>query len=94
MKGKNCLNCFNKGQNCCNNCDYSLSNCKPEIQTNNIPIKPTLAITLEDYKGGFEEYGTITTVNGVKLPFHNTDRRAILEQVLEYIGYEVKITEL
>jgi hypothetical protein len=58
--------------------------------------KPTLKINLHEYSyhcgdGCCLNYGTITTVNGVKLPLHNQDAGTILRQVLEYLGYEVEI---
>jgi hypothetical protein len=61
-------------------------------------MKPTkkLTIRLEDYDstcgdGCCYNFGTITTVNGVELPYNNQDTETILRQVLEHLGYEVDI---
>lgn len=55
-----------------------------------------LKINLTEYgyscgDGCCYNYGTITTVNGVELPFHNQDAVTILIQVLEHLGYKVEI---
>ena len=55
-----------------------------------------LKITLTEYgyycgDGCCYNSGTITTVNGVQLPLHNQDAGTILTQVLEHLGYRVKI---
>jgi hypothetical protein len=60
--------------------------------------KEKLKINLHEYHtkcgdGCCDDYGTITTVNGEKLPCHNQDVKTILEQVLEYLGYDVEIDE-
>lgn len=59
--------------------------------------KQKLEINLNEYgyscsDGCCYNYGTITIVNGEELPCHNQDAPTILKQVLEYLGYEVKIT--
>ena len=59
-------------------------------------MKPKLNITLRDYHykcgdGCCDEYGTVTTVNGIELDLRNEDRETILQQVLEHLGYEVEI---
>jgi hypothetical protein len=56
--------------------------------------KPTIVIELEDYDytgSSNDIYGTITTVNGIELFSHNSDRETIIKQILEYIGYDVEI---
>ena len=58
-----------------------------------------LTITLNDYftqctDGCCSDYGTITTVNGIELPCHNTDAATILRQILEHLGYEVEVVEM
>jgi len=55
-----------------------------------------LKIILHEYSykcadGCCDNYGTITYVNGVDLPFHDQDADNILKQVLEYLGYDVTI---
>jgi hypothetical protein len=39
------------------------------------------------------DYGTITKVDGIELPLHNTDTLTIVQQILENLGYVVEITE-
>lgn len=56
----------------------------------------TLKIDLQEYEnscgdGCCLDYGTVTTVNGVELPFHNQDIPTILTQILEHLGYNVEI---
>jgi len=58
--------------------------------------KKTLKIDLQEYEnscgdGCCLDYGTVTTVNGVELPFHNQDIETILRQILEHLGYNVEI---
>lgn len=70
-------------------------NFKPLLQQYNI-IGSALRIKLTDYgyscsDGCCYTYGTITTVNGIELPFHNQDAGTILQQVLEHLGYKVEI---
>lgn len=55
-----------------------------------------LKISMRDYSnecgdGCCHDYGTITTVNGVQMQAHNTDKETIMRQVLEYLGYKVEI---
>jgi hypothetical protein len=55
----------------------------------------TLKIKLEEYDykctdGCCDHYGTITTINGVELPCHNTDTETIVKQILEHLGYKVE----
>ena len=40
------------------------------------------------------DYGTITTVNGVEMPFHNQDAPTIITQILEHLGYDVEMETL
>ena len=37
------------------------------------------------------DFGTITTVNGFELPLHNEGAEAIVRQILEHLGYIVRI---
>ena len=58
--------------------------------------KTKLTITLEDYDyncadGCCNNYGTITTCNGVQLECHNSDTKTIVQQILEHLGYDVEI---
>ena len=58
--------------------------------------KNKLNINLTEYTydcsdGCCTTFGTITTVNGVELPYNNQDTETILRQVLEHLGYEVEI---
>ena len=58
--------------------------------------KDKLNISLTEYTyecgdGCCTNFGTVTAVNGVDLPYHNQDTQTILQQVLEYLGYEVEI---
>lgn len=55
-----------------------------------------LKIKLTEYSnscidGCCTDYGIRIIVNGVEMPFDSTDITTILRQVLEYLGYEVKI---
>ena len=53
-----------------------------------------LKIELTDYNSdSYNDYGTITKVNGELLPFRNMDRATILEQVLNHLGYTVDVIE-
>lgn len=59
-------------------------------------MKNKLEITLEHYDrkcadGCCDLFGTIVRVNGVEMPFHDEDTGTILEQVLEHLGYDVKV---
>ncbi len=46
-----------------------------------------------DYTGASNDiYGMQVIVNGETMPYHNMDIETILQQVLEYLGYEVEIT--
>jgi len=61
-------------------------------------MKPKLHINLNEYyydcgDGCCTNYGTITTVNGVELEYHNQDAYTMIKQILEHLGYEVEITE-
>ena len=50
-----------------------------------------------DYKctdGCCDHYGIITSVNGVEMQAHNTDKETILRQILEHLGYTVEIINL
>ena len=40
-----------------------------------------------------EDYGTVTKVNGVKLPIMNQETGTIVKKILEHIGYEVEVIE-
>ena len=58
-----------------------------------------LEIILDEYDfecgdGCCTNYGTITKVNGVEMPFHNQDTETILKQVLNHLGYQVEIINL
>jgi hypothetical protein len=58
-----------------------------------------LKITFDEYNyqcsdGCCDHYGTVTTINGVELSCHNQDYETIVEQILEYLGYEVDIVNL
>ena len=57
-----------------------------------------IKIKLHEYNykcsdGCCDNYGTITTVNGIELQNHNQDAASILEQVLRHLGYQVEIEE-
>jgi len=54
-------------------------------------VNNKLKIEIHDYEGGYEEYGTITKVNGEEMPFRNTDREAIITMILQYLGYDVDV---
>ena len=41
----------------------------------------------------FEEYGTITKVNGKELYFRNTERGFIIKAILEELGFIVELIE-
>ena len=60
------------------------------MKTNKLNISLT-EYTYECGDGCCTNFGTVTTVNGVNLPFHNQDTATILQQVLEHLGYEVEI---
>ncbi len=56
-----------------------------------------LNINLNDYEykcgdGCCDNYGTITTIDGIELSCHNQDPGTIVKQILEHLGYEVKVT--
>jgi hypothetical protein len=58
--------------------------------------KPKVKIVLNSYwykcgDGCCDDYGTITTVNGVEMESHNEDAYTILKNVLEHLGYDVDI---
>ena len=59
--------------------------------------KEKLEIILDDYQYECGDdcrclnYGTTTTVNGKELPIHNDDTATIVKQILEHLGYEVKV---
>ena len=58
-----------------------------------------LNIKIEEYSyecgdGCCLNYGTITTVNDVKLPCHNQDTETIVKQILEHLGYAVNFIEI
>ncbi len=60
--------------------------------------KKKIKIQLQDYSykcgdGCCDNYGTIVKVNGEELPFQNTDRAIIIEEILKHLGYEVEIEE-
>lgn len=55
-----------------------------------------IKITFHDYEytcgdGCCLNYGTITTVNGEELDFHNQDKETIIRGILEKLGYNVEI---
>lgn len=57
-----------------------------------------ILIELDEYiydcaDGCCTNYGTTTSVNGVKLELHNQDVGTILKMVLEHLGYEVELIE-
>jgi hypothetical protein len=59
-------------------------------------MEKELKITLHEYAyhcgdGCCFNYGTITTVNGTQLEYHNQDVQTILSQVLSHLGYRVVI---
>ncbi|CAB4138579.1 hypothetical protein UFOVP331_139 [uncultured Caudovirales phage] len=63
-------------------------------QTNANKGKLNISLTEYTYECGdgcCTNFGTVTAVNGVDLPFHNQDIETILQQVLEHLGYEVEI---
>lgn len=41
--------------------------------------------------GCCDNYGTITTVNGVELECHNSDVETIVKEILKQLGYEVEM---
>lgn len=43
-------------------------------------------------EGCCTEFGTITTINGVDLKNNSTEYTVIIKQLLEHLGYKVKIT--
>jgi hypothetical protein len=59
-----------------------------------------IKVSFEDYEytcsdGCCHDYGTIVTVNGTELPNHNyQDPGNTVEQVLNYLGYNVEIEYL
>ena len=56
--------------------------------------KLNISLTEYTYECGDDcctNFGTVTAVNGVNLPYHNQDTQTILQQVLEHLGYEVEI---
>lgn len=60
--------------------------------------KKSLKIELEEYNttcgdGCCTNYGTITKVNGVRMPFENSDVVTILSGVLEHLNYKVDIEQ-
>jgi hypothetical protein len=72
--------------------DDFLNNTNKQEQT----FKQKLVIELNeyDYTGSSNDiYGMVVKVNGVEMPYHNLDTSTILEEVLEYLGYEVEIIE-
>lgn len=61
-------------------------------------IMEKVHITLEEYSttcsdGCCTDYGTVVTVNGKELQFHNTDTPTIIEQILKHLGYEATVDE-
>ena len=63
-------------------------------QTNANKGKLNISLTEYTYECGdgcCTNFGTVTAVNGVDLPYHNQDTATILQQVLEHLGYEVEI---
>lgn len=61
-------------------------------------FKQKLKINLNDYwwkcgDGCCDNYGTITTVNGVEMDAHNQDAYTIIKQILTHLGYNVEITQ-
>jgi len=58
-----------------------------------------VVIYIEDYfydcaDGCCTNYGTIVKVDGIEMPFHNSDTKTILEEVLRHLGFEVEIIDL
>lgn len=56
-----------------------------------------LEIVLDEYSyecgdGCCHEWGMKVSVNGVAMPYKNTDTETILKQILEHLGYQVEIT--
>lgn len=61
--------------------------------------KPKVKITFEDYSykcgdGCCDMWGTVTTVNGVELPFHNEDVDTIVEGILNALGYDCEVDRI
>lgn len=57
--------------------------------------KLDIILTEYDYKcsdGCCDHTGIVTEINGEELSCHNTDTETILKQILEYLGFEVTIT--
>jgi len=57
-----------------------------------------LVVELHEYShscsdGCCTDYGTMVKVNGVELPFHNTDTYTIVEQILKHLGYDVEMKD-
>ena len=57
---------------------------------------PKIKIEFNEYSydcsdGCCNNYGTITVVDGVELPFHNQDLPTVVEQILQHLGYDVEI---
>jgi hypothetical protein len=57
----------------------------------------TLDVIVDEYNyscadGCCNEYGIKITINGVELPYHNTDTSTIVPMVLEHLGFKVNLT--
>ena len=62
-------------------------------------VKEKLTIEFDEYDyqcadGCCDHYGIITKINGIELECHNTDYQTIVSQILEHLGYDVKITNM
>jgi hypothetical protein len=58
-------------------------------------MKCKLKINLDEYEihdEDYEEWGTITTINGEILHCRNSDTGMIVKQILEHLGYDVEVT--
>jgi len=59
------------------------------------PTKVVIDFEDYDYTGSSNDiYGTITKVNGLELPCHNSDKETIIKNILEHLGFEVEINNI
>jgi hypothetical protein len=68
---------------------------RAEEYLNNNPVKLNIDLNEYSYKCGdgcCDNYGTITTINGVELECENQDAGTIVKQILEHLGYDVTVT--
>lgn len=69
----------------------------PKPQSQQDQAKPEkLKIKLTEYSSHCHDwccfdYGTITTVNGIELPLHNSDTPTLITQILEHLGYRAEV---